>query len=468
MRSRKLARRSRPIWSAVAVVASLVAGACGGGDDSESGGDVGECPLDALDSVEEPVEIEFWHVMTRANEEALIGLTDEFNASQDKVKINLVNNADADDQWEKYRAGLETGDLPDMVQHQDLYLQQMIDTQSALPVQSCMDAEDFDTEDYVERALDYYSVGDVQWAMPFSTSTTVLIYNRDAFTRAGLDPDDPPDTLEELRSAAQAIKDAGFEAGMGLKLDWWHMEQFLALAGEPLVNNANGRESRTTEVAFDGEAGDEVFAYLAGLVEDGLAVTNPRSGPGQFDNLLGIGGERYGMTLDTSAALGTIMELLQSGQYPNVDPGVAAMPGRTENGGVLAGGSALYISSTDPATQAGAWEFMKFLTTPENQAVWAAASGYVPVRTSATELPELQARWTEIPGFKVAYDQLVEGAVNDATAGPVIGDFAGVRAALEQAENRMFLEHQDPADAVADAAAGANEAIQSYNERIGE
>jgi sn-glycerol 3-phosphate transport system substrate-binding protein len=446
----------------------LLTSACGGGDDDAGGGgDKADCPLDALDSANGPVEIRFWHGMTRANEDALVALTDQFNSSQDKVKVTLVNQTSYEDIQTKYEAGLETGDLPDVVQQQDIFLQKMIDTQTVLPAQACIDAANYDTSDFVERTLKYYEVEGTQWALPFNVSNPVLLYNRKAFVTAGLDPDSPPTTLEELRAAAQAIKDAGFQYGMALKLDAWHLEQFLALQGQEMVNHSNGRESRATEVSFDSAAGEEIFSFLSSMVADGLATTTPREGPGQFDNLLGVGSESWGMTIDSSATLGTVFELLQGGQYPNVEPAIGALPGRTEDGGVLVGGAAIYDTAKDPAKQAAAWEYMTFLTSPESQAAFSAASGYIPVRMSATEMPAIQQRWAEVPGFKVAYDQLVEGAENDATAGAVIGDFRAVRAAIETAENKMFLEDTAPADALADAARDANAAIKDYNDRLG-
>jgi sn-glycerol 3-phosphate transport system substrate-binding protein len=464
--------RSVARWSTVPLVLALALASCsGGGDDDDAGGggggDQADCPIGALDQVDEPVEITFWHVMTGVNETTLQSLTDQFNSSQGKVKVSLVNNASSEDEMEKYRAGLETGDLPDVAMQQEIYLQQMIDTRSVLPVQSCIDEEDYDTSDFVGRALNYYKVQDVQWALPFNVSNAVLLYNRAAFVQAGLDPDNPPKTLEELRSAAEAIKNAGFEHGLGLKLDAWHLERFLALEGEEFVDNGNGRTDRATAVAFDSDAGVGVFEYLKGLVDDGLAGTYPDDGPGQFDNLFAVGNKNVGMTLDSSGTLGNIVQTLESGQYADVDPAIGPMPGLTDNGGALIGGGAIYLTARDEAKQAAAWEYMKFLTTPESQSKWAAASGYLPVRQSAVDLPELQARWTEIPGFKVAYDQLLAGAENDATAGAVIGDFTGVRNAIEEAENKMFLEGISPADAIAEAAESSNAVIEDYNDRVG-
>jgi sn-glycerol 3-phosphate transport system substrate-binding protein len=422
------------------------------------------------------VEIVLWHTMGRANADALTALTDEYNASQDEVRVQLVNNTSYDDQEDKYRAGLTSGDLPDLALMQDSYLQQMIDTRTVLPVQSCIDEaaagegqpSDFAADDFVPRTLDYYQVDDVQWALPFNVSNPVLLYDKAAFRQAGLDPEAPPATFDDVRAAAEAIKDAGFPTGMSLKVESWHFEQFLSLQDGDLVDNANGRDGRATAAAFDSDEGRAVFEFLGGMVADGLATPNPRQGPSQFDNILGIGSHDHAMTIDSSAALGTIYDVLGSGQYADVEIGVGPLPGRTAegDGGVAVGGAALFISATEPANQAAAWDFMSFLTAPASQSKWAAATGYIPARTSAVELPEVQQRWAEVPGFKVAYDQLVDGADTPATAGAVIGDYQGVRGAVEEAQDRMFIEGGDPAAALTDAADAATTAIESYNERL--
>ena len=100
------------------------------------------------------------------------------------------------------------------------------------------------------------------------------------------------------------------------------------------------------------------------------------------------------------------------------------MPGPVGKGGVLVGGAALYIVNSSPkAKQDAAWQYIKFLVDPEQQATWGANTGYVPFRESATELPAIQELWSTKPYYKVAYDQLVTGVNNAATAGPVIGPY---------------------------------------------
>jgi sn-glycerol 3-phosphate transport system substrate-binding protein len=451
----------------------LAAAACGGDDGGAAAGNGdgdAECPLDALDEAVEadgPVEISYWSAMSDVAADTTEQLVEDFNASQDRVRVSLVNNNGYTEQQEKYLAGLTTGDLPDLVQHQETFVQKMIDTQTALPVQACIDAASYDVSDYVPRMLNYYRVGDVQWALPFNVNTPVLLYDRAVFQQAGLDPAQPPETLAELYQAAQAIRDAGFEAGMGLKIDGWHLEQWLALQGIPFVNNGNGRDARPTDVGFERESAVEIFTALNDLVQDDLARTNPREGANPIGNLLGIGNRDWGMTFDSSAALGPAFAVIASGQFDDADPAAAPLPGQEQDGGVVIGGGGLYISADDPAAQAAAWEFMTYLTSPEVQSVWAAATGFLPVQTAAIELPELQQRWQENPAFRVAFDQLLEGAENQATAGAVIGEYLDVRQTLEDIEDAMFRGELTPDEAVDQAIAEINEILQTYNERLG-
>ncbi len=79
----------------------------------------------------------------------------------------------------------------------------------------------------------------------------------------------------------------------------------------------------------------------------------------------------------------------------------------------------------------------------------------------------MQDYWAQNPGFKVAYDQLVDGPNTIATAGSVIGNNTGERAAVRDAMNSMFLNGASPRSALAEAAKGATAAIEDYNSRIG-
>jgi sn-glycerol 3-phosphate transport system substrate-binding protein len=447
-------------WITAVVATPAAAGAAGP-----------SCPLKALAKASKPVEITMWHSLPRANQEALQKLADQFNSSQSDVKVSLVSQVSYDDTFTKYKAGLTSGDLPDIVMLQETDQQQMIDTTTVLPSGACAKADKYSFSDFLPRVVSYYTVKGQMYAMPFNISGPVLYYNKKSFTAAGLDPNKPPTSLTELQAAAAKIKSASAvsKAPLGFKTDPGFFDQMLAVGGSPLVNNSNGRKARATKTVFDNATGRQIFTALGQMAKSGLAVATTDQGSGAFDDLVGIGNGQYAMAIDTSASLGTISQVLATGAYPNVELGVAPMVGASpKKGGVLVQGGALYmVNKSKPEQQAAAWKFLKFLDDAAQQAQWAIDTGYIPIRKAAAASAPMQDYWAKNPTYKVAYDQLLTGPNTVATSGPVIGDYTSVRNAERDGFNSMFLENKDPKAALKETADTANSAITDYNSRVG-
>ncbi|MGP0029429.1 MAG: ABC transporter substrate-binding protein [Acidimicrobiales bacterium] len=467
----KSLRRFRTVGGSLVLASSITAlsalGPMGAGP-AGAAAKLPSCPISALAKAKGTVDITFWNSMTRANATTLSAITNAFNSSQTKVHVTLVDQASYDDTWQKYEAGLTNGQLPDVVQLEDERTQQAVDTESILPVQSCIKATHYSTSDFLQRPLDYWKVDGVQQAMPFAVSNPIFIYNKAAFTKAGLNPNDPPLTLSAMTADAKALKASG--SGMGLVLDDWHLETWLATANTLFVNNHNGRSARATKGVFDGPEAKAIFTDLDAMVKSGDAVTNPATGPDQYDNLLGIGTGKYGMTIDSSADLGTITQVLDSGAYPNVQLGVGPFPVLSSKiqGGIEPGGSGLYISNKVPAVdQAAAWQFITYLDNTQSQATWAAGTGYIPLRVSSTQTATVQHLWATDPGYKVAYEQQLNGKNDPATAGSVIGPYDDVRTDILTAEENMFQTDTSPSAALANAQKAVDATISQYNQRLG-
>ncbi len=428
---------------------------------------VPSCNLSALAKHSGIVDLTFWESASSANLPVLQGIVNAFNSSQAKVHVTLVTQAGYDDTWQKYEAGLTNGQLPDVVQLEDVRTQQAIDTGSFLPVQSCMNAAKYPTSDYLPRPLAYWKVNGVQWALPFAVSAPILFYNESAFTKAGLNPNDPPLTLPQMVSDAKALKASG--SAMALVLDPWHLETWLATANQPFVNNSNGRTARATKSVFNNKTAVSIFSQLSQLVRSGEAATNPSTGPDAYDNLLGMGSGKYGMTIETSAALGAVTQLLGAGKYANVKLGVGPFPvySSSVKGGIEPGGSGIYISNKSSALdQAASWTFVSYLMNTQSVATWAAGTGYIPVRKSSTQTATLQHVWATNPGYKVAYNEVNNGVNSSATSGSVIGPYDDVRTDVANAEASMYTSGVSPAKAISNAASAVTQTIAGYNSRL--
>ena len=451
-----------PLVSLMATLAVGTAAPAG----SAAAASLPKCPLSALAAAKGPVDIDFWESMTQANATTLQNLTSQFNSSQSKVHVTLVQQADYTTTWIKYQAGLSDKQLPDVVQLTETGLQGAVDTKSILPVQSCIKAAHYATSGFVPRTLSYYQINGVQEGMPFAVSIPVVYYNKQAFKTAGLNPTVAPSTLAQYLADAKALKAHGI--GTGLAVDPWPVRNWLASANQLFLNNQNGRSARATKAVFDSKAGLQIFNDLNTLVKTDGAVTNPWVGPDAYDNLLGIGNGKFGMTIETVAALGTVTSLVKN--YPNVTIGVGPLPVVSSgvHGGVSGGGSALYISNeVPPAQQAAAWKYIAFLDSVQSQATWAAGTGYIPIRTGSVTTPTIEQLWASDPAYKVAYTQLTTGPLTPATAGPVVGPYLTVTTAMVDAENSMLLHGASPAAALRTATQHVDSVISSYNARLG-
>jgi len=414
-----------------------------------------------------PVSITLWHSMTDVNLTALQYLTHQFNTSQHEVTVTLVNQSSYTDTLTAYEAALSGGPIANIVQMESHDLQLLIDSDSVVPVESFIDASHYLTSDYLPSAIDYFRVRGTLWALPFAISGQILYYNKLNFDAGGLDSSAPPSTLAELEDAARTLTERKVVPyGMALSLTSSTFKEWLAMAGQELVNHGNGRTARATAVEFDGPIGERIADWYATMYGKKWAQASPPSGSEAYDNLLAIGSGTSAMTISTSATLGTVLSLLST--YPKVRLGVGPLPGPNGTKGVYVGGSGLYIVKTRSTAdeQAGAWEYIQHLCSPASQAYWAAKTGYVPVRQAAASIPVLANAWTAHPEYKVAFDQILSSPVTAASSGEVVGPADKIGTDLDNMLT-LISEGKAPAQVLKSAASQANSAIAQYNSSVG-
>jgi sn-glycerol 3-phosphate transport system substrate-binding protein len=434
------------------------------------------CPVDALDEADGTVEIQFWHGLADERETALEERADAYNASQDKVQVKLQNQTSYDNAIDKY-IQLGGKNRPELIQFPEYAVQPMAESGTFIPVEACIEASAMDMSPYLPRSLVTYQFEGIQWSMPFNISTPVLYYNRNMFEASGLDPDDPPLTLEELRATSQTLVDSG-AAGFGLVLDTgrdsgggWYVEQWFGRIYEPYADNGNGRLAPATEVLFDSPAGVEMMTFLQEMINDGLAV-NVGDNPGGQDSFLKMIDQTApgAMTMGTSGAIGSVIDALGAGLGQGMgltadDIGIGYMPGPSDEASAQLGGASLWIpADKGDAQAAAAWDFVQFLSTAESQSIWSAATGYVPTRDDAIALEPLKSTYADDPRFAVAYEQLLARADDPLANAPVLGPQREVRSETAKATAAIF-KGADVQSELTKAVERSNALIDSYNRR---
>jgi len=138
-----------------------------------------------------------------------------------------------------------------------------------------------------------------------------------------------------------------------------------------------------------------------------------------------------------------------------VEVGVAYIPRPAgARGGVIIGGASLWITNTGTAEQqAGAWDFVKFASTPEIQAFFSANTGYYPTRKAAYAVQDMKDALALYPQFQVAIDELRSTTASAASQGAVFGTFVKARSNIQSAMEQFITGKVPSARQALDTAA---------------
>jgi sn-glycerol 3-phosphate transport system substrate-binding protein len=428
------------------------------------------------------VNITYWEGMTAANETLMQKLVSNFNASQNKIHVTDVNQSGGYVQtWDNYLAALKTNSAPNVVMLDQYISQGAVDSKSIIPIATCVAGTHYSTAKFAKKAIAQQTLNHALQGMPFSVSAPILIYNKLAFAAAHISK--PPTTVAQMAADAKLLKNKSYHStatnktyklvdGMTIKLDPWWLQVWQGTGGSYFVNNQNGRTGRATGAAFNNAIGKAVFSQIQGIVKSGNAVTNPSTGAQTvaYSNLYEIGYGKSGMTIDSSGTLGTILSYLPI--FKNVKIGVAPMPkiSSSASGGVQPGGNALYMPSSSnntAAEQAASWSFIQYLTNATNMATWDAGTGYVPIRSDAAAAPAMVKFWKTWPTFKTAYTEIQTGVVNNATAGPLVGNYYTVINDIANSENTLLGGgFPNPNTVLTNASNQVTSDILNYNSKL--
>ena len=449
------------LTATAAVVATM---ACGGGSASNAPN-----PLDDNASPPAgPIEVQFWHGFAAgANQDATNYLVSQFNSAHPNIHVTATYAGNYDDTFAKYKAGVQSNQLPDLVQIYDIGTRFMIDSGTIQPMQVFIDHDKYSVSDLEPNLLGYFSVNNKLYSMPWNNSTPLLYYNKDAFAKAGLDPNKAPRTLNEIRDMAQklTVKDAAgnvTQYGFGAAIYGWFLEQLTAEADQQYCNNGNGRDSRASKVNFNQPTGVNIADWWSKMVADGLAVNTGRNTT-DAQNAFKAG--KMAITLESTGALrgfqSSVKFTLGAGNFPKpVDTATS--------GGPIIGGASLWIVNKKPSyVQKAAWEFVKYLEQPAQMAYWHTHTGYFPVSKGAQNDPTDVAWRQQYPLFNVAIEQLHATKLDKATQGCLLGVMPATRQAAEVGLESAITKKSSPQKAMDDAAASIQPQIDQYNQAVG-
>ncbi len=381
------------------------------------------------------VNISFWESSAGNNASAMAKLVKQFNATHPNITVTDVNQTGGYEQtYDLFKNSLnDTSTTPDVVYGDDYSTQAMLDTAGIVPVSTCIAQTKYSTSGFLKKTIMQQTINGNLVALPYSASAPVLLYDKVALKAAGVSA--APTTIAAMEAdAAKLVKTKIWTDGMTIKNDPWWLQVYLGMANQDFVNNNNGHTGKATAMAFGTSSSPSqstavaLLSALQSMVytqKDAVAFSSTATGLAAYNNLLAIGEKKAGMTIDTSATLGTVEADIKA-LYPKVVLGVSPLPLLTakDNYGVQPGGNSLFLGAEGGnAKIAASWEFIQWLDSATEQATWDAATGYVPVTTAAATTSTIKSLWAKDPYFKVAYTEITAGSANYSSAGPDFGAY---------------------------------------------
>ncbi|UZN03227.1 ABC transporter substrate-binding protein [Cellulomonas sp. S1-8] len=355
---------------------------------------------DAIDwsTVEPASQITWWSNHPGASKEVEEELIARFEEANPEIDVELVTaGANYDEVAQRFQAASQTDELPDVVIASDVWWFRYHLNDQILALDDVFEHLDADTGDFVEAFYADYEYEGRHWAAPYARSTPLFYYNRDKWAAAGL-PDRGPETWAELQEWSTALtaqvpadsKPFGLETGPSWAA-WWFENMIWGHGGQ------YSDEWTTTLDTPEAIAGGQFLHDL--FYGDAAYATVSEDSAADFAS---------GVVAATIGSTGSLTGILEASSF---EVGTAFLPDGPEGGGVPTGGTGLAIpASKTPEEQLAAAMFLQFLTDTEQTAYFSQNTGYMPVRTSAIESPEMTAVYEATPQFRTAVDQLAAKA----------------------------------------------------------
>ncbi|MGI6147567.1 MAG: ABC transporter substrate-binding protein [Bacillota bacterium] len=322
---------------------------------------------------------------------------DEFNAANPDIEVVPVYTGDYDPTMQKVQTAVMGGNPP------DVFIVEISELPTLLAMNACEPLDRFASPEYLSKFFpafleNSYGQDGKLYNIPFQRSTPVFYWNKEHFREAGLDPDKPPTTWEEVEEYAKKLvkTDASGQVtrwGVTISGGWndWLFEAFAIQNGDLLM------DYRNQNVRLNSPAALEALEFWVKLTQE-LKVAPPHSTWASTPTDFVAG--RTAMLYHTT---GVLTFIRTSAQFPY---GVAFMPAKKSYGAAVGGGN-LHISKNIPEeNKQAAWRFIEFLTTPEMAARWSRDSGYVATRIDCYDVPEMKEHVENYPEYTVAREQL--------------------------------------------------------------
>jgi sn-glycerol 3-phosphate transport system substrate-binding protein len=407
-------------------------------------------------------EIQWWFAHGGRLGEIVQEVVEEFNTSQSDYKVTAVSKGNYADTMTAGIAAFRAKEPPHILQVFEVGTATMMAAKGAIkPVYELMaeTGEPFDPKAYLSTVTGYYTSPDGKMlSMPFNSSTPIIYYNKEAFKKAGLDPEQPPKTWPEVEEYAKKLIGAGYECGFSTAwISWVHLENFSAWHNVPVGTKANGFEGMDTEFKLNSPLHAKHIQQLADWQKDKIFVYGGRRNLG---NAKFSSGE-CPMYTESSAGYAGFKSAAEFEFSTGMLPYWPEVEGAPQN--TIIGGASLWVMAGHSAEEYKAVaKFFSYLYSPEVQAKWHQLTGYLPITLAAYDLTKEQGFYEKNPGTETALLQMTLNDPTENSRGLRFGNFLQMRSVIYDELEAIFAGKKTAQQGLDDAVEAGNKLLRKF------
>lgn len=377
--------------------------------------------------------------------EVVDGIVADFEAANPDIKVNAIYSGNYDDTRVRALSALASGEPAQLAVMFSIDAYDLIEQDLIVAFEDIEGVSSDWLNSFYPALMANGRIEGKTWGIPFQRSTIVAYYNKDKFREAGLDPESPPATWEEMVSMGKALTKEG-TYGLMIPSTGYPYWMFQALAIQ------NGKEVMSDDgltTYFDDPAVIETLDFWKSLsTEHGIMP----EGTVEWGTLRQAFLE--GQTAMMWHSTGNLTAVKNDASF---DFGVAELPANVRKGSPTGGGNFYVFKDTSPEEKAAALKLIEFMTAPEQAATWSIKTGYMGVSSAAYETEALKAYTEEFPPALVARNQLENAVAEFSTF-----ETARVREGLNNAIQAALTGTKTSSDALAEAQAAAVRLLSDY------
>ncbi|MFY8113470.1 MAG: sn-glycerol-3-phosphate ABC transporter substrate-binding protein UgpB [Rhabdaerophilum sp.] len=411
-------------------------------------------------------EIQWWHAMTGANNDVIVKLAEEFNASQKDFKVVPAYKGSYADTLNAGIAAFRAGNAPHILQVFEVGTATMMGARGAIkPVQDMMKeaGESFDPKSYLPAITGYYSTTKGEMlSFPFNSSSAVMWINKDKFRQAGLNPDQPPKTWPEVFEAAKKLKTVSPTCGFSTAwITWVNIEQLGAWHNTPLGTKANGMDGFDTQFQINSPLFVRHLQNLIDLQKDKTFDYSGRTntGEGRFTS-----GE-CPLFMTSSAFFGNVRANAKFEWGNSVLPYYPDVAGAPQNS--IIGGASLWVMGGKKADEyKGVAKFFTFLSNVDRQVKLHTESGYLPITKAAYEKVKASGFYKQNPHLETPLLQLNNKEPTDNSRGLRFGGLVQIRDVWAEEVEAALTGKKSAKEALDSAVSRGNDMLRQFERTV--